>query len=281
MIPHQRQISWAIQGEAINRLAREKCHQEYDIPYAVDLLTSCIDADGLSEGDRLLMAVKVLDGTAEIQGVAGRDDYRFAELPGRTGPSLTDTLSRMRSGLAEKDGIIRELLRKLECCGEQLGSRGRRQADRAWSGTWGGQGRIFGEPAVLPARKIAPAMSAAVDEFLDRAASPDASEDYGWLEPSGEFHPVEWGEHEDWACKQVKARGWMAEWGQGGNASIRTFRDFLIFAKGWVLLHSPGHGLARVTGNEARRLTKAQKEFLFAYYMKRDHPGLAREYLED
>ena len=28
--------------------------------------------------------------------------------------------------------------------------------------------------------------------------------EYGWLSPSGEFFPVEWGEHQSWALKKIK-----------------------------------------------------------------------------
>jgi hypothetical protein len=39
--------------------------------------------------------------------------------------------------------------------------------------------------------------------------------------------------------------------------------------RGWVLLHSPGQGIAQPTRNPVKRYTKAQQEFLYGYYMER------------
>ena len=110
---------------------------------------------------------------------------------------------------------------------------------------------------------------------------PDSSQDYGWLEPSGTFHLVEWGEHEEWACEQVKLKNWFEEWVLHGTSSLHSFGDFLVYRRGWVLLHNPAHGLAIPTASDTKPLTKAQREFLFDYYTERDRPDMAKKYLED
>ena len=46
-------------------------------------------------------------------------------------------------------------------------------------------------------------------------------------------------------------------------------------------MHNPGRGVAYVTRDEVRPLTKAQREFLFDYYAKRKMMDKAKEYLED
>lgn len=40
--------------------------------------------------------------------------------------------------------------------------------------------------------------------------------------------------------------------------------------KTWVLLHNPQQGIAIPTRDITREYTKAQKEFLYDYYMERD-----------
>ena len=41
----------------------------------------------------------------------------------------------------------------------------------------------------------------ALDSFMARMMDKEdhITEDYGWLEPNGTFHGVEWGAHQDWA----------------------------------------------------------------------------------
>lgn len=46
-------------------------------------------------------------------------------------------------------------------------------------------------------------------------------------------------------------------------------KDDLV-RRGWVLLHNPQQGIAIPTRDITREYTKAQKEFLYDYYMERD-----------
>ena len=272
-------LTMSVQGEFINRLALERCHDEYDICWAVDLLMSCLQTDQISEGDRLMLAIRILNGEAEIRGTYPGDDYGLVELETKNPKyDLRATLTGMADKIKAQEDEIKQLNQKLTCCGEQLGETGMRRANRAWTGEWGEDGKIFKDisDSVLP-----PVQNKMVDEFLDRMSRDDADEDYGWLEPSGTFHPVKWSEHEEWAHEQVTLKGWYEEWVLYGDASLHSFGDFLVYRRGWVLLHNPVQGLARPTMDNTRRLTKAQREFLFDYYTKRDHPDLAKVYLED
>ena len=44
-----------------------------------------------------------------------------------------------------------------------------------------------------------------LDSFMKRWKDEEehTTEDYGWLEPNGTFHAVEWGEHQNWSMKHV------------------------------------------------------------------------------
>ena len=56
--------------------------------------------------------------------------------------------------------------------------------------------------------------------------------------------------------------------------------DFLV-QRGWVLLHNPQRGVAQVQCSPTRRLTKAQREFLFGYFTDRTLHDMAKEYLPE
>lgn len=47
------------------------------------------------------------------------------------------------------------------------------------------------------------------------------------------------------------------------------YADVMV-RRGWVLLHNPQQGIAIPTRDITREYTKAQKEFLYDYYMERD-----------
>lgn len=101
-------------------------------------------------------------------------------------------------------------------------------------------------------------------------------DDYGWLSPSGVFYPVSFGMHEKWAARKCKELGIEAV----VFNKARLYGDALVKA-GWVLLDSPEYETASVTRNEAKPLTKAQREFLFGYYVDRGLNATATKYLYD
>lgn len=102
------------------------------------------------------------------------------------------------------------------------------------------------------------------------------TEDYGWLEPDGTFHEVEWGLHQQWASdylnenypyKDNRDLHWRVD--ENGKKHHMCDGDVLIYKLHWILLDSPCQGLAYPTTDPAREMTKAQKEFLYDYYMER------------
>ena len=104
-----------------------------------------------------------------------------------------------------------------------------------------------------------------IDNFLKRMmdVKEHTTADYGWLEPNGVFHEVEWGEHQYWAGKYVE-ENFPEQYEE-----ILKPGDWLV-DRGWVLLHNPSQGVAFATGSMVRDMTKAQKEFLYDYYIERD-----------
>ena len=107
-----------------------------------------------------------------------------------------------------------------------------------------------------------------LDSFIKRMTDEEkhTTEDYGWLEPNGTFHAVEWGRHEGWASDYMREHMSEEEW---LNDMTSRAGDYLT-DRGWVLLHNPSQGIAIPTKNPLKSYTKAQKEFLYDYYMERD-----------
>lgn len=126
----------------------------------------------------------------------------------------------------------------------------------------------------------------AVDEFIERIHSDDRDDEYGWLEPNGTYHPVEWGKHAEWAANYLDEHypfipgpnGCYAELyyrnKPDGTKEYINNGDVLVYSLGWVLIDNPAQGMGRHTCRTDRPMTKAQKEFLFDYYTKR---GASRE----
>ena len=104
-----------------------------------------------------------------------------------------------------------------------------------------------------------------IDNYLKRIMDikEHTTADYGWLEPNGVFHEVEWGEHQYWADKYVE-ENFPEQYEEIINPG-----DWLV-DRGWVLLHNPSQGVAFATKNPVREYTKVQKEFLYDYYIERD-----------
>lgn len=103
------------------------------------------------------------------------------------------------------------------------------------------------------------------------------ADNYGWLSPTGEFFPVEWGDHTQWAYDYIDEHNL---WEQVKVKSHNTAGDFLT-ERGWILLHNPQQGEAFVTSNTVKRPTKRQREFLYDYYTRRGNFKEAKRWLED
>lgn len=109
-------------------------------------------------------------------------------------------------------------------------------------------------------------------------------DEYGWLSPSADFFPVPWAHHQEWAQEYIEKHFTDSEQyayykTQEGQAA-RYSGDFLV-SRGWVLLHNPNQGIAHMTQHPTKSLTKAQKEYLYDYFMLRDRPSDANALYEE
>lgn len=100
-----------------------------------------------------------------------------------------------------------------------------------------------------------------VDSFLKAQRDDEDKPTYGWLEPNGVFHHVEWAQHHNWAAAELK---------ELGIADVTHPGDELV-ARGWILIHNPAHGVGKCT--MAMKPSLQQKAFLRDYYTQWDEPA--------
>ncbi len=48
----ERTMTFSINGDFITRLAREKCHYEGKMEYAINLLESCLESDEITDNEK-------------------------------------------------------------------------------------------------------------------------------------------------------------------------------------------------------------------------------------
>ena len=109
-------------------------------------------------------------------------------------------------------------------------------------------------------------------------------EPYGFITPDGVFHPVEWGEHTEYAYRYIDNNGLQDDfykWWRDETTSVyESPTDYLVYKHGWLLLHSPGYGLTHLTHSD-KEMTKAQRETLFDYYLAYGRENDAMELYND
>lgn len=304
-----RNLTFGITGEFITRVAREWFFIEHK-PYSVveELMLSCMCGTDTPEGKLKLMAQDVLLGKAEFRGNSwdGTFAYTILDAPAKVNifeeylkawdekrrieADIKKTAHRYNTMLnalqlwqeGDIEGAVEEvsgdkdledvLLRLLSMYGEVKIAYGA-----------GGYKKVYYQDTDNEV-EVAPATTgnSLVDSYFAQLnIETKFTDNYGWLEPDGTFHPVPWCEHQEWATDALRERDWWNDFRHWDGGLRDLPGDYLTEVKGWVLLHNPGQGVAYVSRAEEKRLTKAQREFLFDYYYKRGRKTEALEYLEE
>lgn len=301
-------LSFSIQGEFITNVAREKLYEDNNLISALKILMSASQTDEITENDRLRLALDILDGMACFKGTYPGDyhlETHNEREPGVKGIDAHFQKVNQRLSEAEKDAqsLQQKFLFLMENIPEYilntLNDRYRSEFDE-----------YLTEPADYDDQALPDGPTPMLDLFVKRMTrtKETATEDYGWLEPNGKFHPVEWGDHQKWAydyihdhlpaCLEadgqiIKVRSGANEteilalishgWTRSGDYMYLSPSDAgdELTARGWILLHSPSLGDVTLTQSQTKRLTKAQREFLFDYYTERGYHDQAQACLED
>ena len=114
---------------------------------------------------------------------------------------------------------------------------------------------------------------------LDQSHRQGQSEiQYGWLSPDAEFYPVEYGSHYKWAEDYVNEHGWRDDYMQ---SDTNNCEDYMQTVRHWVLLHNPAMGLPEYYIDITQKLTKAQRDWLYDFYISAGETEKANKVMLD
>lgn len=301
MAVEQRTLSFTIQGEFITNLAREKLFMNKDLAGAITLLRSALVSDQITSDEQLMLCLQVLHGAAEITGNSGDDTYGLEVRDDiKERPTDLSSISQLISDMADEIERLKtenhESLVKIGFLVEQIDDWKLSSVNAEYYNEYGKP--LFSDiavPAWAREENQLPAMDRMLADFLEQRKREDTLEedgepvcDYGWLEPDGTWHPVPWGNHSQWA------KDWLEEhmpykdhpkiyWRvtPDGKRHHIFNGDVLVYSLGWILMDSPHQGKARPTRDDSKEMTKAQKEFLYDYYIERGRHEEANKLYED
>lgn len=234
-----------------------------------ELILSCMDGTDLSIEKLKLMAQDIILGRGKLTGNTRDGTYRYEK--DNTYNRIFEYIEKIQNKLKVSESEAKESMNLYLDLYDAVASKDPQNAQYD-------QNKELLEK-IFPEKKC---FFEDKPEQLDSVASEEKdSDDYGWLDPSGKFYPVEWGNHLSFAVKYVddNFHSEFEEWSKKEKNCDRE--DFLIYSKGWILLHNPSTGIAFPTADPKHRTTKPQKEFLFDYYMKRNSPNKANMYYKD
>ena len=265
----KRELRFTVEGSFVTRIAREWFYDD-NKPWdkIEELLFSCMCGTDATKEELRLFALDVVFGRRKYIGNSGDGSYAMVRdgddlLPVRRYNKLFDKAKTLEEECSAWEDKYYELTGWL--------------ADNGYGHLIKRMERENGHIV----ENDAPNLSSMLDSFMEQAKIEQSFDDnYGWLDPQGTFYPGEWGTHQVWAEKKATELGYLNPDNDDDAIFPECGSDRLV-DRGWVLLHSPSQGVPVVSGDDTRRLTKAQREFLFGYYTDRGLDKEAKQYLED
>lgn len=277
-MPETRKLTFSIAGRFITDTAREYFYQSNNLEKAVDLIMHSTMTDLITPEERFITALKIIDGMADIVGVYPHDDYdvQYHETRNPDVKGLYNHLSETAETINALETEKRQLEEKISLILSELPAETIDRLNRLCYNELGTRlcdGYDPDDDLSMPNTSLLDSFLQQTRADFERGRSDD---NYGWLEPNGTFHIVDWGEHQNWAYE------WLKEHRPEDCPKINIGKSGdILFSYGWILLHSPGMGIAEATRNHEKRITKKQRDFLYGYYMDRNCPGEAAIYMED
>ena len=185
--PIVRRISFDIHGEFITQLAREwfytgeKSHEK-----VIEILMDSMTGTDTPEAQIRRYAEDILLGRAALKGSTAAGTYHLETYePGeeeQMPQSMNIWKEVERRKKAEKD--LRRMIERWDVAMDHISESTQREIRKE-----------LGEETAEDRQQDA------LDSFMARMMDKEdhTTEDYGWLEPDGTFHAVEWGNHQEWA----------------------------------------------------------------------------------
>ena len=301
-------LRFGITGEFITKVAREWFFLEgKDYSIIEDLLLSCMGGTDIPEGQLKLMAQDILLGKAEFRGNSADDTFKYVVLDSPAETNLFSEYTKLRKEVKRLKDELRTSNDNYGSLLDGLRSWWEGNLDEAVDMIEGKEAKElvvdlmalydqvsveyrpgYGRTVKFPNAEEEAVLRETTGEplldsyFTQQVVEEKHKDNYGWLEPDGTFHPVPWCNHQEFAQDTIWERGWWDDFRKWDEENYSFLcGDYLTRAKGWVLLHNPGRGVAYVTKDDSKRLTKAQREFLFDYFYSRGMKDKATVYLEE
>lgn len=298
-------LGFSIQGEFITNLAREKFYQNNDLSAAIELLTHCLVTDALSKWEITGLAVKVLNGEAELRGTYPGENYGYFELKEKDPKfDIARKLKDMQNSIQTLQAKVKAYETRMSFIQEELQDYSLDDLTEAWDDCYDSEedGPLFygrnidtnnySNATLIALNKLTdknPTISAGPQSWVKTTAASslldsymkrmrlNTENDYGWLAPDGTFYPVEWGEHQTWAYNYLDAHPYK-DWDPDDIPSYNpeAAGDCLI-RHNWRLLHNPAQGLAEMSMPDVNTLTDKQRDFLIGYWEERKQKDKVRE----
>lgn len=287
-------LHFTIEGEFITNLAREKLFINKDMAGAIKLLRSCLMSDELDSDEQLMLCLQILHGAASIEGQSDTDNY---------GVTYRNDIDKRPTDLSAISTLISDMAAEIDRLKNELHNAQIKFSYLAGQMTDYELNHInceyyneTGIPLWAKAENQITGMNDMLESYINqRNREMQAIEnneepecDYGWLEPDGTWHPVEWGNHSRWAADWLEEHMpfkdhpkiyWRID--NNGKRHHITNGDVLVYSLGWILMDSPYQGLAKPTKDPSKDMTKAQKEFLYDYYIERGRHNEANALYEE
>lgn len=295
-------LNFTVEGSFITNLSREKLFINRDLAGAIRLLRSSLISDKISPDEQLMVCLQVLNGDADITGNTADGTYgvEYREDIDEN-PTQLSAITQMVSDMADEIRRLKEenhdLLQKFGFIAGHLENWALTDVNADYYNEY--DEPLFADMEIPEWKKKENQDEKANDmleSFLSQRRLEDAAEEdgrkpvchYGWLEPDGTWHPVEWGNHSGWAREYLNEHYSFKDhpklyWYTDDNGVRHHIvnGDVLIYSLGWILMDNPYQGLARMTKDPRREMTKEQKDFLFDYYMERGREEEANRLFED
>lgn len=258
-----KELSFSIDGETITKMAREWFYEgEKSLEKIMEFLFSCMSGTDESEEQLRRHAEDILIGRAALKGSTKDETYHLEIY----GPGEEEKMPR-NMDIWQEGTKKRKIKKELEKMNQRWNVAMQYISEET-------QRRIREE---LGEETEEDRKQKSIDSYVKRMTDKveHTTQDYGWLEPNGTFHAVEWGEHQNWAQSYAdenypeQAEDVEIDMQVKCNIGLIGAGDWLV-ERGWILLHNPMQGIAYPLVNPAKKPTKAQKEFLFDYYIERN-----------
>jgi hypothetical protein len=285
-------LHFSVAGEYITNLARQLFYCDHKLEKALNIIKGATQTDQLSESEHLTLCLEIISGSKKIKGIYPGDDYGVVDDNGSFNDFIKE-IEKMDSELTSTKEELKDMLNKFAFVCRSLSDYELKTLNREYREEYdeflfetSEQEKRFMDYVTNSPTTINPALQSYMDRRAD--TTKHTYEDYGWLEPDGTYHEVDWGCHSDWAKEYLDEHYPYTEnkelyWAEDKNGDKTHFLngDVLVYRLGWVLLDSPAQGIATPKYDSSRNMTKAQKEFLYDYYIERGLNTQANKLYED